>query len=96
MARTNRRPRFPAMLGLSSCENPIVVDCPFALMMSSSRTLTLGGAVDANDVGVLPPYVSNNVTDRRDIGDDQSINMGNHDWKFGGSFLAQRVLNGSK
>ena len=30
---------------------------------------------------------SSNVTDRWDISDDLSINAGNHDWKFGGSFL---------
>jgi hypothetical protein len=30
---------------------------------------------------------SNNRTDRWDISDDLSVNLGNHDWKFGGSYL---------
>ena len=30
---------------------------------------------------------SNNRTDRWDISDDLSVNLGSHDWKFGGSYL---------
>ena len=30
---------------------------------------------------------SNNITNRWDISDDLSINMGSHDWKLGGAFL---------